>query len=59
MQTKSGSERRMGGQRRIHDYGPPPGVGERRVNVERRLFNLSVDFEGEWFFATKPKGKRI
>lgn len=36
-------ERRKGIQRRYVDMGPPQGIPERRVNIERRLFNLDFD----------------
>ena len=35
-------ERRYGGDRRLVDLGPPPGVGERRSGFERRSRGLTV-----------------
>ncbi len=32
--------RRSGTDRRSRNAGPPSGVGERRVNIERRILNL-------------------
>lgn len=32
--------RRNGNDRRQRNAGPPQGVGERRVNIERRILNL-------------------
>ncbi len=40
METTQNSERRKNSQRRHADAGPPSGIGERRVNIERRLFNF-------------------
>ncbi|MBP5987166.1 MAG: hypothetical protein KA538_08260 [Azonexus sp.] len=42
METNQNTERRKSRQRRHADAGPPAGIGERRINIERRLFN--VDF---------------
>lgn len=42
------NERRKAAQRRHLDVGPPAGVDERRINIERRLFNLDVDCVEEW-----------
>lgn len=39
----SNNERRKGAQRRRVNLGPPPNIGERRVNLERRLFDLVLD----------------
>ena len=41
-------ERRKREQRRQTDGGPPAGVQERRINIERRLFNLGVDCGKAW-----------
>ena len=43
MDTEESKERRKEGQRRHHDAGPPQGMIERRINIERRLFNLGMD----------------
>lgn len=40
METNQHNERRKNSQRRHADLGPPPGIAERRVNIERRLFNI-------------------
>lgn len=40
METTQNTERRKISQRRHADAGPPSGMGERRVNIERRLFNF-------------------
>lgn len=40
METTQNTERRKISQRRHADAGPPSGMGERRVNIERRLFNI-------------------
>jgi hypothetical protein len=40
METTQNTERRRNSQRRHADAGPPSGIGERRVNIERRLFNI-------------------
>jgi hypothetical protein len=40
METIQNTERRRNSQRRHTDAGPPSGIGERRVNIERRLFNI-------------------
>jgi hypothetical protein len=44
MENTQNTERRKNSQRRHADAGPPSGIGERRVNIERRLFN--IDFGG-------------
>ena len=36
------AERRFGRDRRMHDMGPPPGVGERRTGFERRRRGLTI-----------------
>lgn len=55
MESNSSSERRKHAQRRHVDIGPPDGVGERRINIERRLFNLGTDSGEEWL-ASAPLG---
>ena len=42
MEENHNTERRQNAQRRHTDAGPPHGIKERRINIERRLFN--VDF---------------
>lgn len=37
------NERRKKSQRRHVDLGPPSGILERRVNIERRLFSFGPD----------------
>jgi hypothetical protein len=44
MENTQITERRKNSQRRHADAGPPSGIRERRVNIERRLFN--IDFGG-------------
>lgn len=43
MDSKPSNERRQKTQRRHYDVGPPHGMAERRINIERRLFNLCMD----------------
>ncbi|HLO61990.1 MAG TPA: hypothetical protein VK165_03400 [Azonexus sp.] len=43
MDSKPSQERRREGQRRHDNAGPPQGMAERRINIERRLFNLCLD----------------
>ena len=45
-------ERRKRDERRRAESGPPTGIGERRINIERRLFNLGVDCGKAWL--SKP-----
>ncbi len=45
-------ERRQRDERRRADKGPPTGSHERRINIERRLFNLGVDCGKSWL--SKP-----
>jgi hypothetical protein len=57
MDSEMSKERRKGGQRRHCDSGPPPGIAERRINIERRLFNLGVNCSDAWQgfrFGDKP-----
>lgn len=44
----AGMERRRRDQRRHADLGVPAGMAERRVNIERRLFNLDVTRLDDW-----------
>ena len=43
MDSKASKERRKAEQRRHYDAGPPQGMVDRRINIERRLFNLGMD----------------
>ena len=56
--SNSNNERRKSAQRRHVDLGPPAGIGERRINIERRLFNLSIDRGGEWFAGAQHESAR-
>jgi hypothetical protein len=47
-------ERREPKERRIANGGPPAGMSERRINIERRLFNLGVDSGKEWLSKPPP-----
>lgn len=58
MDTQSSNERRKEAQRRLSDFGPPHGVAERRVNIERRLFDLSIDCGGGWGNSRNTGGRR-
>ena len=49
------SERRLRESRRQKDCGPPAGQHERRINIERRMFNLGLD-GGETWLNTPPAG---
>jgi hypothetical protein len=49
-------ERRKRDERRRADSGPPMGIGERRINIERRLFNLGVDCGKAWLSKPAPDG---
>jgi hypothetical protein len=52
------NERRKREERRSVHSGPPAGMGERRINIERRLFNLGVDSGKEWLAKPAPDGIR-
>lgn len=52
--TQKSDERRTGRQRRVVDMGPPPGVPERRVNLERRLFDITVEPSTTTFQHRQP-----
>lgn len=52
MDSNSNNERRKATQRRHVNLGPLPGIGERRINIERRMFNLGLDCGDEWLKAT-------
>jgi len=58
MDTKLNQERRKAAQRRLSDFGPPKGLTERRINIERRLFHLSVDSAAGWGGASNSGGSR-
>jgi hypothetical protein len=49
-------ERREREERRRADGYPPSGVSERRVNIERRLFNLGIDCGEAWLSKPAPDG---
>ena len=53
------NERRSRDRRRA-DAGPPIGTNERRINIERRLFNLGIDCGKAWLGkpASKEAAKR-
>lgn len=42
MDSNVNRERRQDRQRRLVEVGPPAGMAERRINIERRLFNLDI-----------------
>jgi hypothetical protein len=52
MNSNLSNERRRGAQRRHLENGPPQGALDRRVNIERRLFNLDAGCIEEWL--SKP-----
>jgi hypothetical protein len=52
MNSNLNNERRNEAQRRHIDGGPPSGLSDRRVNIERRLFNLDAGCVEEWL--SKP-----
>lgn len=52
--TQTKQERRHRQERRQTDSGPPAGVHDRRVNIERRLFNLGLDGGAAWLSAAAP-----
>jgi len=54
MTSNLSNERRMGTQRRHMDGGLPIGLGDRRVNIERRLFNLDACCVEEWLSKPAP-----
>jgi len=58
MDTKLSKERRKDAQRRLSDFGPPHGISERRINIERRLFNLGLDCGGDWGRSSNAGGTR-
>lgn len=55
MNSNLNNERRKDAQRRHIDGGPPKGASDRRVNIERRLFNLDAGCVEEWL--SKPPSK--
>lgn len=54
--TNLDQERRKRDERRRADSGPPTGIHERRINIERRLFNLGVDCGKAWLSKPAPDG---
>lgn len=58
MDTKLNQERRQETQRRLSDSGPPEGLTERRINIERRLFNLGIGSAGNWGVVSNSGGSR-
>lgn len=59
MDTKLNTERRKEAQRRLSDFGPPEGLTERRINIERRLFNLGFDGTSNWNGTSNSGGSRV
>lgn len=55
-QGSDNDERRKCNERRHADLGVPVGMGERRVNIERRLFNLDVRCLSAWLEGTAESG---
>jgi len=47
------NERRKQDRRSAENKGPPPGCGERRINIERRLFNIEVYSLYNWLQASE------
>lgn len=56
MDAKLNKEQRKEVQRRLSDFGPPKGLVERRVNIERRLFDLGIECAGNWGRSSKAGG---
>ena len=56
--STSKNERRKIAQRRHVDLGPPTGIGERRINIERRMFNQGIDSGGEWLSGAQHGSAR-
>lgn len=52
------NERRKREERRSANGCPPAGMIERRINIERRLFNLGVDCGKAWLDKPPPEGAR-
>lgn len=48
MATFTFFDRRIGGERRRQDSGPPPGQAERRRILARRALNLDSHSVAEW-----------
>jgi hypothetical protein len=48
MKQGSENERRKCNERRLANHGVPMGLNERRINIERRLFNLDVRCFSAW-----------
>lgn len=53
------NDRRKREERRRVENGPPAGVCERRVNIERRLFNLGVDSGQAWLSKPARDGAEL
>jgi len=56
MNSNLNNERRKGEQRRHSDGEPPKDLSDRRVNIERRLFNLDAGCVEEWLSKPVSKG---
>ncbi|MBS1142728.1 MAG: hypothetical protein H6R14_134 [Proteobacteria bacterium] len=52
-------ERRKREERRRINAGPPAGMCERRVNIERRLFNLGIDSGKGWMGVSAQEGASL
>jgi hypothetical protein len=52
------NERRKREERRSANGKPPAGMAERRINIERRLFNLGVDCGKAWLDKAPHIGVR-
>lgn len=55
MKSNPGNERRNGIQRRHGGGVLPAGMKERRINIERRMFNLDAVCVEEWLRNPAPK----
>jgi hypothetical protein len=58
MKSNLSNERRQGIQRRHGGGALPAGMVERRVNIERRLFNLDAACIEEWLRSPAPQSTR-
>lgn len=52
------SERRKVDRRSRENMGPPAGCTERRINIERRLFNIEVFSLHDWLQAPRAEEKQ-
>jgi len=50
-------DRRRGRDRRARDAGPPAGQQERRLILQRRMFNLAARSFAEWLMPGVPAQK--